>query len=196
MIGIGEIVVILGIIIAASFAFRMMRTIKRINAVPKPKPDFIDWGVLADPALQSCLPHQKLQAIQRYRELTNLGLKEAKETIEYIIEHPEALKKGKSESGKIVDTDGAGVKDLIAEGRINEAVEVYAAFMGVDEFTAQEAVEQLRREPQATERLGLDDLAEVRLLVAQNRKIEAIKRYRELTNTTLKEAKDVVDRMG
>ena len=39
-------------------------------------------------------------------------------------------------------------------------------------------------------------LSEVTELVRQNRKIEAIKLYRELTGTSLKEAKEVVDRLS
>jgi len=39
------------------------------------------------------------------------------------------------------------------------------------------------------------DLAEVAVLVRQNRKIEAIKLYRELTGVGLKEAKEFVDRL-
>ena len=39
------------------------------------------------------------------------------------------------------------------------------------------------------------DLTEVSALVRQNRKIEAIKLYRELTGAGLKEAKEVVDRL-
>jgi len=39
-------------------------------------------------------------------------------------------------------------------------------------------------------------LSEVAELVRQNRKIEAIKLYRELTGTSLKEAKEVVDRLS
>jgi ribosomal protein L7/L12 len=39
-------------------------------------------------------------------------------------------------------------------------------------------------------------LSEVAELVRQNRKIEAIKLYREMTGTSLKEAKEVVDRLS
>ena len=39
------------------------------------------------------------------------------------------------------------------------------------------------------------DLTEVAALVRQNRKIEAIKLYRELTGAGLKEAKEAVDRL-
>ena len=39
------------------------------------------------------------------------------------------------------------------------------------------------------------DITEVAALVRQNRKIEAIKLYREMTGAGLKEAKEVVDRL-
>ena len=42
---------------------------------------------------------------------------------------------------------------------------------------------------------GAGDLAEVHALAQQGHKIEAIKRYRQLTGVGLKEAKDYVDRL-
>ncbi|MEO1286296.1 MAG: ribosomal protein L7/L12, partial [Chloroflexota bacterium] len=90
----------------------------------------IDWSVLNDEEFQSYLPHKKINAIKRYRELTGLGLKEAKQAVEYIIAHPEQKK---VKSGLAANTGGAGVRDLLLDNRFEEAVDVYAAFMGVDE---------------------------------------------------------------
>jgi hypothetical protein len=42
----------------------------------------------------------------------------------------------------------AGIRDLVEEGRLDEAVEVYRKFAGVDEYTARDAVEQIRRDMQ------------------------------------------------
>jgi hypothetical protein len=44
------------------------------------------------------------------------------------------------------DTDNAGVRDLLEEGREEEAVEVYQKFAGVDEYTARDAVARLKDE--------------------------------------------------
>lgn len=153
----------------------------------------IDWDAIADAELQSYLPDNKINAIKRYRELTGQGLKEAKDAVEYAIAHPESAKKGRS--GLDADTGGAGVRDLIAEGRIAEAVTVYAAFMGVDEFTAKAAIVELERQLNAENRLSDDGMESVRDLLESGNKIEAIKQYRVLTGVGLKEAKDAVEGM-
>jgi ribosomal protein L7/L12 len=151
----------------------------------------IDWDAIADEELQSYLPNNKINAIKRYRELTGEGLKEAKDAVEYAIAHPE--KKGRG--GLNANTGGAGVRDLIVEGRVDEAVTVYAAFMGVDEFTAKDAVLELERQLTAENRLSDDGMDTVRVLLDAGNKIEAIKQYRLLTGVGLKEAKDAVEGM-
>jgi ribosomal protein L7/L12 len=151
----------------------------------------VDWDAIADEELQSYLPNNKINAIKRYRELTGEGLKEAKDAVEYAIAHPEKRGRG----GLNANTGGAGVRDLIVEGRINEAVTVYAAFMGVDEFTAKDAVLELERQLTAENRLSDDGMDTVRDLLDSGNKIEAIKQYRLLTGVGLKEAKDAVEGM-
>lgn len=108
-------------------------------------PQGLSLEVLADEEFQSYLPNQKIAAIKRYRQLTGCGLKEAKGAVDYVFANPDAIEKAKSGS-RLVDTEGAGVRDLIDEGRIEEAVRVYADFMGVDEYTARDAVERMRKE--------------------------------------------------
>ncbi|MEU1784644.1 ribosomal protein L7/L12 [Streptomyces sparsogenes] len=50
------------------------------------------------------------------------------------------------------------------------------------------------------EHLGIEepqpDLARVRALIVEGKKIHAVKAYREITGAGLKEAKEAVDRMG
>lgn len=82
----------------------------------------------------------KIEAIKRYRQLTEVGLKEAKDAVEALM-----------------------------EGRPVEIRATQRASIGVGE-----------------------DLV---ALVRSGKKIEAIKRYRELTNVGLKEAKDAVEAM-
>jgi hypothetical protein len=57
-------------------------------------------------------------------------------------------KKGikKRKSAKVVDTAMTGVRDLVAEGRIAEAVDLYKAMTGADEYTAQEAIEAIQQD--------------------------------------------------
>jgi ribosomal protein L7/L12 len=86
----------------------------------------------------------KIEAIKRVRELTGLGLKEAKDYVEAM------------PSNRPLPT-----------------------------------LPSRSTTPQA----GAGDLAEVHALAQQGHKIEAIKRYRQLTGVGLKEAKDYVDRL-
>lgn len=105
----------------------------------------IDWDVIRHPEIQQELEaNRKINAIKRYRELTGCGLQEAKEVIEYVMQHG-IPKKGKSPHSS-VDIGDAGIRDLIAAGNIEEAVNIYRQFAGVDKFSAQEAVEQLQRD--------------------------------------------------
>ena len=190
-------VIIIGMALAVA-AFLFMMIIGGVVAnQPKEWPanmaEAIDWDAIADAELQSYLPNNKINAIKRYRELTGQGLKEAKDAVEYAIAHPDSAKKGRS--GLDVNTGGAGVRDLILEGRIAEAVTVYAAFMGVDEFTAKDAIAELERQLNAENRLSDDGMDSVRDLLESGNKIEAIKQYRLLTGLGLKEAKDAVEGM-
>ena len=40
----------------------------------------------------------------------------------------------------------AGIRDLIAQGKIEEAVNIYRKFAGVDQFTAQEIISKIQQE--------------------------------------------------
>ena len=56
-----------------------------------------------------------------------------------------------------------------------------------------QSVQSLRKS--APRDLGLHEEEEIRALLKENRKIEAIKRCREITGYGLREAKDIVDSM-
>lgn len=86
---------------------------------------------------------RKIEAIKVYRQLTNVGLKQAKDAIDYFEAHPEMLnEKKKSPQLRLQDS---GIRDLIEADQIDEAAEVYQKFAGVDEYTARDAVEQIKR---------------------------------------------------
>jgi ribosomal protein L7/L12 len=180
--------------IAAIFLLGFFLSISSSNRSSENIAGLVDWNAIADEELQSYLPHNKINAIKRYRILTDVVLKEAKEAVEYAIAHPEGMEKAKF-LGKVVDTEAAGVRDLILEGRIDEAIEVYAAFMGVDEYSSRDAIEEMQAEINAEIRLSDDNFDSVHDLLGQGKKIEAIKQYRELTGIGLKEAKDAVEDM-
>lgn len=105
----------------------------------------IDWEALSDPQLQEFLAQgNKIGAIKVYRQLTGMGLKESKDAIDYAAKHPDEWGEKKKKSA--YDSQDAGVRDLIQDGRIDEAVEVYQRFAGVDEYTSRDAVTELERQ--------------------------------------------------
>jgi ribosomal protein L7/L12 len=108
-------------------------------------PEQIDWSAVADEYLQDALVRgNKIAAIKRYRELTDSGIKEAKDAVEYAERHPDEA--GEKKKAPRLDLDDApGVCDLLDEGRDDEAVDLYRRFAGVDEYTARTAVDRMKR---------------------------------------------------
>lgn len=181
---------IITVILALIFVPAMLNSTAQL---PANIAEQIDWLAIKDDELQSYLPDKKINAIKRYRDLTGCGLKEAKQAIEYVSANPDA-KKGKR--GLSANTEGAGVKDLLLEGRVDEAVQVYSAFMGVDEFTARDAINDLERELTAEANLSeIVDMDTIHDLLAEGEKIEAVKHYREQTGTDLASAKRAIDEL-
>lgn len=86
--------------------------------------------------------------------------------------------------------DDAGVRDLLAQGRSDEAVRLYQQFTGVDVFTAQEAVSEIQQNmvDERMERLLRDHLK-------AGDKAAAIEAYQEATGATLHEALDFVEQL-
>jgi ribosomal protein L7/L12 len=156
-------------------------------------PDQIDGAAFSDERIQDALTKgDKIEAIKIYRELTGMGLKESKDAIEYLMAHPEAVSEKKKRAA--YDTMDAGIRDMIQEGRIDEAIEVYQKFAGVDEYTAMDAVAEIEHELRQGESAEVGDIDDrIRNLVDDGKKIEAIKLYREMTGVGLKEAKDAVE---
>ena len=155
----------------------------------------IDWDALRDDELQSYLPERKIDAIKRYRDLSGLGLRESKFAVDYIIEHPERLKK---RSASAPEDAGAGVRDLVEEGRYDEAEKVYAAYMGVDVFTAKEAITGIRRDINAEMSLRdeSDEQDNIQELLSAGRKIEAIKLYMTEANVDLATATKAINELS
>jgi ribosomal L7/L12-like protein len=108
-------------------------------------PSQIDWDAIADEQLQDAMNRgNKIEAIKRYRELTNAGLKEAKDAVEYAARHPD--ERGEKKKAPRLELDAPGIRDLLEAGREDEAVEVYQKFAGVDEYSARDAVERIKKE--------------------------------------------------
>lgn len=179
------------VVVLVYFVTRQEREEARLGIVREPLE--VDWSALNDDRIQAALDKgKKIEAIKVYRELTGLGLKEAKDAIEYLMANPDAALDKKKRAA--YDTMDAGIRDMIQDGRIDEAIEVYQKFAGVDEYTAMDAIAEIEhdlRQGTGVEGVDMDD--RVRRLVDEGKKIEAIKLYREMTGLGLKEAKDAVE---
>jgi ribosomal protein L7/L12 len=97
------------------------------------------------------------------------------------------------------------VKELLAQGRKIEAIKLARETNGISLQAAKDSVEAIEQHGRptlgemgmmSTVRLAQELGNEVQHLVAQGQKIEAIKRVREQTGLGLKEAKEIVDRLG
>jgi hypothetical protein len=105
----------------------------------------MDWDAINDEVIQAALAKRnKIEAIKRYRKLTGQGLKDSKDAIDYVLLHPE--ERGDKKKKAAYDAQDAGIRDLIQAGRLDEAVEIYQKFAGVDSYTARDAVDEIARD--------------------------------------------------
>jgi ribosomal protein L7/L12 len=139
-----------------------------------------------------------IAAIKRVRELTGLGLKEAKDYVEGW-QHTGAAPVLNAGTGSTSTEGLAGVHALMLQGNKIQAIKVYRELTGVGLKEAKDYVDALEAgaapQPAAPPPDRTAGLAEVHALAQQGNKIQAIKVYRELTGVGLKEAKDYVDRI-
>jgi hypothetical protein len=83
----------------------------------------------------------------------------------------------------------AGIRDMLFEGRIDDAIEAYRQFTGVDEFTAKQAIDDMQRELHLTDEIQ----QEVKRLMKAGNKAGAIEAYQTATGATLAEALEYVE---
>ena len=91
------------------------------------------------------------------------------------------------------------IQDLLSAGRKIEAVKRYREETGAGLAEAKSAVESIDAgdAPARSGDVGIPELADqIVELLEQGQKIEAIKLYRERSNASLKEAKDVVEEIA
>jgi ribosomal protein L7/L12 len=151
----------------------------------------------------------KIEAIKIYRGLTGVGLKEAKDAVE-------ALAAGQPVQGPALDRASPAlnssaepldeIRRLMQQGNKIEAIKIYRRMTGVGLAEAKMAVEalaagrpiQVSMLAAASPALGNDSaelMDEVKRLLSQGNKIEAIKIYRGFYDVGLAEAKNAVEQM-
>lgn len=140
-----------------------------------------------------------IAAIKRVRELTDLGLKEAKDYIESWQRAGVAPELSVAAAPPAA-ADLAEVQALMLQGNKIQAIKIYRELTGVGLKEAKDYVDALEAgaapQPVVPKPDPSAGLAEVHALALQGNKIEAIKVYRALTGAGLKEAKDYVDHIA
>ncbi|MCU0512137.1 MAG: hypothetical protein MUE40_06150 [Anaerolineae bacterium] len=152
-------------------------------------------GALLDERVQQHLPHDKPRAIAAYRHLTGAGAAEAQAIIEACLRHPDGLKAlpGLKKGPARPAVSDAGLRDLLAQNRFDDAVKAYQAFAGTDIFSAREAVAALQQRMQAEADDAPDPLnAAVARLVARGDTGAAIALYRQTHDVDAAEARQAV----
>lgn len=154
---------------------------------------------------------QKIEAIKRYRMRTGVGLLEAKTAVEALEKNTETsggsidlqilekLKSGshtREQESLRGDSLAESVHALLDEGNKIAAIKLYRQVTKVGLAEAKDAVERIGAAPRPEPEYGVESSpleTSVRRLLAEGKKIEAIKLYKERTRTGLKEAKSAVD---
>jgi ribosomal protein L7/L12 len=148
--------------------------------------------------------NQLILAIKLYREITGVGLAEAKSAVEALARGESVNIPAPAEQSKLSDPFlETKIRDFLAKGKKIEAIKLYRLEYNVGLAEAKSAVEALARggninvsAPAPQSQLDNPPLeTKIRELLAKRNKIEAIKLYREVYRVGLKEAKDVVDKM-
>jgi ribosomal protein L7/L12 len=104
-------------------------------------------------------------------------------------------------SDELTDTQWASIKAAFADGNKIEAIRLYRSYASCDLATAKAAVDALHDgTPKPSRRKQSKDLTAaqwdaIKADLAAGRKIEAIRRYRDIVGCDLVTAKDVVDRL-
>ena len=134
------VVFVIGFVIAMNY----LTASRRDRSNPIRQLTEIDWDAIGDEVVQTALASRnKIEAIKRYRLLTGQGLKESKDAIDYALLHP--VERGDKKKAAY-DAQDAGIRDLIQDGQLDEAVEIYQKFAGVDAYTARDAVDEIARD--------------------------------------------------
>ena len=141
-----------------------------------------------------------IDAIKLYREATGVGLKEAKDAVTAMW-HGEPLKappiQSDLQNNALLEEQ---IKELLAKRQKIQAVKLYREAYNCGLKDAKDAVEAMERGETASfskpAQVGEPDIFlknQIKRLLSEKKKIEAIKIYREAYNCDLKEAKDAVD---
>jgi hypothetical protein len=116
---------------------------KRYVDKPKGKPQWDDDSIkvpdiaLYDQTLKYYIEQgEMIRAMESFQAITDSDVETARQAVYYMARMAKA-------KGRLAADAGAGIHDLLADGRVDEAIEAYRIYNGVDLYTAQDAVEKM-----------------------------------------------------
>ncbi|QSW21420.1 ribosomal protein L7/L12 [Clostridium gasigenes] len=136
---------------------------------------------------------EKIKAIKKYRIVTGLGLKEAKDYVDSLNKFDQS-----AVSDTMLENIDVELKNLIEEGKKIKAIKRYRIVTGLGLKEAKDYVDSLSK----SNKIVISDAVvenidvELKNLIKEGKKIKAIKKYRIVTGLGLKEAKDYVDSLS
>ncbi|MFN2109167.1 MAG: hypothetical protein ACK2UI_05855 [Anaerolineae bacterium] len=138
---------------------------------------------------------QKFEAIRVYREMTGVGLREAKEAID-ALERGEQPSTSARAAGQSPADIVAQIEALIPRQKIM-AIKLYREHTGVGLKVAKDTVEAIERGDLVgwQSRVGQFDLEHVKQLIRSGRKIDATIYYRQQLGLAPEDARAIVDTM-
>jgi len=169
-------------------------------------PQDLRWDVLLSAEIQVCLPDKKIEAIKRYREQTGVGLKEAKDAVEYAMAHPQMAGQTGSQPHAKGREMGLNwdvlllpeIQDALPDRKI-EAIKLYRQYTGVGLKEAKDAIDYFSEHrsdvPAKLRRYDLvDEQAEgIRDLLREGKRAEAQKIYQAFTGVDQFTASEALD---
>lgn len=139
----------------------------------------------------------KIAAIKIFRGFTGCSLREAKAAIDALERDQPFMPRGHRPINYAEDPDLHNqLIALLHEGRTLQAIKIYREYTGCDLRTAKRAVETLALTTNQPAELDSVTRSTILELLQQNRKIEAIKIYREHISCDLRTAKEAVEAMA
>lgn len=157
------LLIILVISIAMGISYTYLSLKPKIRTWPEGISPVINWPVLLSPEVQVCLPNDKPEAIRRYRKQANVGHQAASDAIEYLLRHPDRIPSSKSK------------REASASERSPKPIVPLSSEVTFD-------------------KIDWDLLLSLELQECINtNKIEAVKRYRQIAQVDLKDARDAVE---
>jgi ribosomal protein L7/L12 len=151
-----SILILLAFIVVIFLILRRFAAAGESSAINQTPPQ-IDWRALKHVDVQTAI-HEKrnIEAIKHYRNLTGVGLAEAKKAIDYVLAHPEAtgsVWQNEDEADKPADWVASlttpdlatEIRDLLSRRQKIEAVKLYREHMGVGLKEAKDAVDDIER---------------------------------------------------